>query len=154
MQFTGVPPAVAPLATGHPLGLPAVPDGPARETKVQPVSEQARTGSDAETSGQPPADFWRGLTGLPNPAKHVAPPSIMQIKISAILEEQAEQLTQDLRPPEPAPTGTGASDKASLPPDAPTRAERSPEPEAEPKAPDEPSTPAAPYADAAAVAAP
>ncbi|MBN9890434.1 hypothetical protein [Salipiger abyssi] len=152
MQFTGVPPAVAPLATGHPLGLPAVPDGPARETKVQPVSEQARTGTDGETSGQPPADFWRGLTGLPNPAKHVAPPSIMQIKISAILEEQAERLTQDLRPPEPAPTG--AEDDASPLPAAPTRTEPAPEPEAEPKEPDDPGTPTAPYAEAAVVAAP
>ncbi|MCR8550141.1 hypothetical protein M4578_20145 [Salipiger sp. P9] len=83
------------MATGHPLGLPAVPDGPPTETKVQPVSEQAKTGADAGPSGQTPARFWRGLSGQPDPARHVAPPSIVQIKISAILEKQAEKLLND-----------------------------------------------------------
>lgn len=152
MQFTGVPPAVAPLATGHPLGLPAVPDGPARETKVQPVSEQARIGTDAETRGQPPADFWRGLTGLPNPAKHVAPPSIMQIKISAILEEQAARLTHDAHMPEPV--GTGAEDGPQPPPTAAAPAETADPAPALTTDRDDPGAAAAPYEAAAAFAAP
>ena len=101
MQLTGVPQVVAPLATGHPLGLPGAPVRTAEETKVQPVKEQSTTdtdhGADHGTDGQPPTGFWRSLTGLPDPANHVAPPSIMQIRISALLEEQAEALLKELR---------------------------------------------------------
>ncbi|WP_226621788.1 hypothetical protein [Alloyangia pacifica] len=101
MQLTGVPQVVAPLATGHPLGLPGAPVRTAEETKVQPVKESSTTGTDHSADhaaeGQPPAGFWRSLTGLPDPANHVAPPSIMQIRISALLEEQAEALLKELR---------------------------------------------------------
>ncbi|GGA05423.1 MULTISPECIES: hypothetical protein [Salipiger] len=87
MQFTGVSHAVAPLATGHPQGLPATPDGPPAETRVQPISEQAKagTGSNDAPGGQP------------EPKAHTAPPSIMQIKISALLEQQARSLQEDRR---------------------------------------------------------
>ncbi|MBY6003649.1 hypothetical protein KUV62_07005 [Salipiger bermudensis] len=105
MQMTGVPSLVAPLATGHPLGLPAQPAGPAAETRVQPVAQQAQTGTDPDPGGQPPSNFWRGLTGLPDPKKHVAPPSIMQIKIAALLEEQAQKMV----PSEPVPDGDSAA---------------------------------------------
>uniref|UniRef100_A0A2A3JRR8 Uncharacterized protein n=1 Tax=Alloyangia mangrovi TaxID=1779329 RepID=A0A2A3JRR8_9RHOB len=92
---------VAPLATGHPLGLPGAPVRTAEETKVQPVKEQSTTdtdhGADHGTEGQSPTGFWRSLTGLPDPVNHVAPPSIMQIRISALLEEQAEALLKELR---------------------------------------------------------
>ncbi|SDF34865.1 hypothetical protein SAMN04488105_1181 [Salipiger thiooxidans] len=108
MQFPGVSPAVAPLATGHPQGLPAVPDGPPVETKVQPVAEQAQSRNDPGTGGQPPTNFWRGLAGLPDPSKHVAPPSIMQIKISAILEKQAEKLLDEARKAEAQAASTGS----------------------------------------------
>ncbi|WP_092425472.1 hypothetical protein [Alloyangia pacifica] len=72
---------------------------------MQPVKEQSTTDTDHAadhatdhgTEGQPPAGFWRSLTGLPDPANHVAPPSIMQIRISALLEEQAEALLKELR---------------------------------------------------------
>lgn len=42
MQMTGVSSLVAPLATGHPLGLPAMPAGPATETRVQPSRNRRR----------------------------------------------------------------------------------------------------------------
>ncbi|MBE9639405.1 hypothetical protein [Salipiger mangrovisoli] len=68
---------------------------------MQPVKEQSASDTDHAadhgTEGQPPASFWRSLTGLPDPANHVAPPSIMQIRISALLEEQAEALLKELR---------------------------------------------------------
>ena len=113
MQMTGISSAVAPLATGHPLGLPASPPSSAVETKVQPIAQQAQTGTDPDPGGEPPSSFWRGLTGLPDPAKHVAPPSIMQIRIAALLQEQAEQLVSlapDAPEPESAPASTPASD--------------------------------------------
>ncbi|MCA0998453.1 hypothetical protein [Alloyangia pacifica] len=101
MQFTGVPQVVAPLATGHPLGLPGAPVRTAEETKVQPVKEQSTTdtdqGGEYGADGQPPASFWRSLTGMPDPSSHVAPPSIMQLRITALLEEQAEALLKELR---------------------------------------------------------
>lgn len=114
MQMTGVSSAVAPLATGHPLGLPASPAGPAVETKVQPIAQQSRTGTDPDPGGEPPSNFWRGLTGLPDPSKHVAPPSIMQIRIAALLQEQAEQLVGPA-PDAPAPGTAPAPEEGAAP---------------------------------------
>ena len=125
MQMTGVSSAVAPLATGHPLGLPASPPGPAVETKVQPIAQQARTGTDPDPGGEPPSNFWRGLTGLPDPSKHVAPPSIMQIRIAALLQEQAEQLV-GLTPDAPGPDGASAAASASASDDSGAPAYASP----------------------------
>jgi hypothetical protein len=83
---------------------------------VQPIAQQARTGTDPDPGGEPPSNFWRGLTGLPDPSKHVAPPSIMQIRIAALLQEQAEQLV-GLAPDAPGPdsTSTSASDDGGAP---------------------------------------
>ncbi|GGG87196.1 hypothetical protein GCM10011415_42140 [Salipiger pallidus] len=96
MQFPGLS-QTAPLATGHPQGLPAVNNQPPPVTKVQPVSELAKSGADPQSDpgGQPPNSFWRTLSGMPDPSKHVAPPSMMQIRIARILEEQAKKLTNE-----------------------------------------------------------
>lgn len=127
MQLTGVPQVVAPLATGHPLGLPGAPVRTAEETKVQPVKEQSTTDTDHATDhgteGQPPAGFWRSLTGLPDPANHVAPPSIMQIRISALLEEQAEALLKELRDKAIARMAAGTPAPTLIDSDAPRPAE-------------------------------
>ncbi|WP_353472778.1 hypothetical protein PVT71_01745 [Salipiger sp. H15] len=68
---------------------------------MQPVKEQSTTDTDHATDhgseGQSASGLWRSLTGVPDPANHVAPPSIMQIRISALLEEQAEALLKELR---------------------------------------------------------
>ncbi|NDW57671.1 hypothetical protein G0P98_14290 [Yangia sp. PrR004] len=68
---------------------------------MQPVKEQSTTdtdqGGEYGADGQPPASFWRSLTGMPDPSSHVAPPSIMQLRITALLEEQAEALLKELR---------------------------------------------------------
>lgn len=103
MQFTGVSQAVAPLATGHPQGLPAAPDGPPAETRVQPVSEQAKagTGSNDDPGSQR------------NPKAHTAPPSIVQIKISALLEQQARSLQEDRRASGPE-SGTAKKPRPAL----------------------------------------
>ncbi|SDJ00545.1 hypothetical protein [Salipiger marinus] len=92
MQFPGVPATVAPFATGHPSGLPAAPTPPARETVVQPASKPLP--ADPEPGGLPPSSFWRTLSGLPDPRNHSAPPSIMQLRITAILDEQVEHLRE------------------------------------------------------------
>ncbi|WP_157373947.1 hypothetical protein [Salipiger sp. CCB-MM3] len=67
---------------------------------MQPVKEQSTTdtdqGGEYGADGQPPASFWRSLTGMPDPSSHVAPPSIMQLRITALLEEQAEALLKEL----------------------------------------------------------
>ncbi|EPX85611.1 hypothetical protein [Salipiger mucosus] len=84
--------AVAPLATGHPLGLPATQERTSPATRVQPAAREAAADNNPGTGGQPPGAARRDASGDPDPEPHSAPPSIMQIKITAMLEEQAEAL--------------------------------------------------------------
>ena len=44
-----------------------------------------------KAQGQSPAQFWRSSNGGIDPDQHVAPPSIMQIKISQMLDAQDVQ---------------------------------------------------------------
>lgn len=97
MQFTGVSQSVAPLATGHPLSLPASPIKAAPETRVQPVSKQAKTGAEAGQDGQDRPAAQRQPGGDTVPVDRAAPPSIMQLKISALLQEQAEKLMDEAK---------------------------------------------------------
>ncbi|WP_417724069.1 hypothetical protein [Salipiger sp.] len=121
MQFTGTFLGVSPLATGHPLGLPAVQQKTLVDTKVQPVAQQSKTENDTGREGLPPKEFWRSLTGSPDPATHTAPPSIMQLKILAILDEQAERLDPATAKDGDPAAGTEAPDPAE-PPDPDTAA--------------------------------
>ena len=102
MLFTGANPAVSPLATGHPLGLPAVHEKTPVETRVQPVAKQAKAQNDPGNEGHPPAQFWRAVSGQPDPSQP-APPSIMQLKILAMLDEQAAR-QREPDPPEAVET--------------------------------------------------
>ncbi|MBO9467748.1 hypothetical protein J7443_21130 [Tropicibacter sp. R15_0] len=91
MQPTGPSLWIAPLATGHPHGLPGAKRPEKPTTKVQPL-DQARNPDAALTRGQTPGNFWKAVNGEPIPEEHIAPPSIMQLKISQILDEQAQEL--------------------------------------------------------------
>ena len=117
MQFPGVPAAVAPFATGHPTGLPAAPTPPARETVVQPASRPLPAGP--EPGGLPPSSFWRTLSGLPDPRNHSAPPSIMQLRITAILDEQVEQLREAEPDSTADPTSPAPNNREDPPKTAP-----------------------------------
>lgn len=116
MQISGIPTWYAPQTTGHPLGLPEAQPRAAEKTRVVPITK--RSDSNALSSeGRPPEQFWRATDGDSTPTDHVAPPSIMQIRISRMLEEQASTLqTEDASAlPEPednAPVHTAEDAKA------------------------------------------
>ncbi|MBW4985847.1 hypothetical protein KZZ07_25215 [Mameliella sp. CS4] len=92
MQVTVTPLLTAPQVTGHPQGLPEVSRDPASETRVKPIAD-ARDPEAGLREGQAPAKFWRAANGEPDPDANTAPPSIMQITISRMLEEQAPRTT-------------------------------------------------------------
>ncbi len=75
--------AIAPQATGHPLSLPRDPHPPPPGTRVSPL----RAAPDTSLQAQTPETFWRRMSGLPDPETHVAPPSIMQIRIEQMLQD-------------------------------------------------------------------
>lgn len=91
MQIAGPSLWIAPLATGHPHGLPGAkrPDKPT--TKVQPL-DQSRHPDAALARHHAPEHFWKAANGDPLPDEHIAPPTIMQLKISQMLNEQAQDL--------------------------------------------------------------
>ncbi len=91
MQLTGPSLWIAPLATGHPHGLPGAKRQEKQTTKVQPL-DQARNPDAALTRGQTPGNFWKAVNGEPIPDDHIAPPTIMQLKISQMLDEQAQEM--------------------------------------------------------------
>lgn len=94
---------IAPLSTGHPAGLPKAPKKPMPHTRVTaPGSGDAMAGF---MQGQDPSNFWRAASGQPDPAMHIAPPSIMQMKITQMLDDQAQDQagTADPQASEPTP---------------------------------------------------
>jgi hypothetical protein len=96
MKLVGIPAWYAPHSTGHPLGLPEPARKPSPVT-VKPIAK--RSDPDATLSdGKPPMQFWRSGSGDPDPATHVAPPTIMQIKISRMLADQASGLAETAEP--------------------------------------------------------
>lgn len=103
MHLAGPTPWIAPLATGHPLGLPALQKQPQAQIKVQPA-HAARGMGTMMSDRQPPPHSSPARRDTPDPATHVAPPTIMQIKISQMLDDQAVQLR------DPAETGEGTSE--------------------------------------------
>ena len=99
-------PGTAPLATGHPHGLPEARKPAKPQTRVLPIA-LTRDPEAALTRGQPPVGFWRAVSGEPDP-DHIAPPSIMQIEISRLLDAQRDGSA----PPEDAPTEAPAYSNA------------------------------------------
>lgn len=83
---------------------------------------------DAATQRQegPPAQFWRTLNGGPDPATHIAPPSIMQIKISQLLDAQAGSIDDE------AKSENASKPEAANADQAPNRPTDSTDPEAGP----------------------
>ncbi|MBK0329121.1 hypothetical protein I5535_17735 [Rhodobacteraceae bacterium F11138] len=73
-------PAMAPQPTGHPASLPPEPEKASTGQQVTPPSE-------SETS----REFQSGQRDTKDEA-NTAPPSVMQIKIMEILEQQATEL--------------------------------------------------------------
>lgn len=88
MHLAGPTSWIAPLATGHPLGLPQDPRKNQHPQRVAAVPDGQL--SSTFDKGQTPASFWRMIAGKPDPASHVAPPSIMQLEISRLLDDQAQ----------------------------------------------------------------
>lgn len=88
MQIMSLSVPIAPQTTGHPFGLPENRDPVRRETRVTPVAE-SRNPDAGFKDGKKPLQFWRSAGGAVDPETHIAPPSIMQIKISQLLNEQA-----------------------------------------------------------------
>ena len=82
MNISGALAALAPQPTGHPASLPAEPAVRAQSQSVASASDSTNTrGSGARNSG-------------PDGEQTAAPPSAIQIKITEMLRQQAEDLTQ------------------------------------------------------------
>lgn len=95
MQITALTPQLAPLATGHPLALPAR-VSPA--TPAVPPAGDTDTAATGDQRGRPPMPPSNPEAILRNPEDHVAPPSIMQLKIAAM-----QNAAQDAESPAAAP---------------------------------------------------
>ncbi len=89
MYFSVLPNWAAPVTTGHPFGLPEAGMRGKSTARVPTVSEQpsSDTGFMQEKS---PTRYRRAAGEPPEPENHCPPPSILQLRISAMLEEQAE----------------------------------------------------------------
>lgn len=140
-MFTAVLPLTAPQTTGHPAALPQDLERRAGDTRVTATKAGAEAGtadSKGSGAGQTP---WQKAR---HEQQASAPPTILQIKINSMLEEQQKRLAEEQQAqdaqvdsPEaetPAPT-TQADDieltLASPAPDtvnAPERVETSPTP--------------------------
>lgn len=110
MQLAGLSYLSAPQVTGHPLGLPGAPDRKTSVTEVQPILDARRP--ETQLGRGSPRTFYYAVQNKPDPATHNPPPSIMQIKISQILQDQALG-TKDAEPkPEPETGAQKTSDPA------------------------------------------
>ena len=120
MPMSVSPLLTAPQVTGHPHGLPEPSSDRGDRTRVTPIAD-ARDPQARLKDGQVPTQFWRAVNGEPDPSNHTAPPSIMQITISRMLDEQApRQDAAGKGDPEGAKTGADPT----TPPPAP-RSDRS-----------------------------
>lgn len=126
MQVTKPPTLTAPQVTGHPQGLPGDRPAPDEQTKVKPIAD-ARNPDARLNDGVAPTKFWSAANGKPDPDANTAPPSIMQITISRMLDEQSPRKTApaptdvdaDSAPPTDAPKATEADTGADMTMDAP-----------------------------------
>ncbi|GGB24800.1 hypothetical protein [Allosediminivita pacifica] len=86
-MLTGTTMSSSPLWTGQPFGPQAAQEQPNPDQWVPPIT-QARDPDAQLNHGQPPTRFWRLVGGGPDPATHIAPPSIVQIRITQLLNDQ------------------------------------------------------------------
>lgn len=104
------PAAAAPFASGHPHGLPANRDkaSPAAVEAASPAEKgDQETGRRLATS---PSEELRAA--LEKPGDHVAPPTIMQLRIAAMREAPGSS-PDGTETPEPAPPDTTARTAAA-----------------------------------------
>lgn len=90
MLLTTLPALHAPQPTGHPAALPSVAHSAQAATRVQAPAK----GQDAAGAHIHNGQTGRGAEHTPkkDTQKDTAPPTILQIKINTMLQEQAEKL--------------------------------------------------------------
>ncbi len=123
MQFSVLPNWAAPLSTGHSFGLPETGVQVKSVTRVAAVSKQSFSDTGMMQEKSPPP-FSRPATGQRGASTNVAPPSIMQLKISELLNTQAQNL---------AGQAAEADPEVDSEPEAPELVSRDPEETEKPK---------------------
>lgn len=95
MQLAGLSYLSAPQVTGHPHALPGAPEKKPPLAEVQPILDARRP--ETQLGRNSPRTFYFAVQNEPDPVAHNPPPSIMQIKISQMLQDQVvgEQLDKD-----------------------------------------------------------
>ena len=88
MQLSVLPLLSAPPVAGHAQGLPGERPEPPAPDRIKPILD-ARNPEARLKEGLAPSKFWRAATGQPDPATGDVPPSILQIRITRLLEDQA-----------------------------------------------------------------
>lgn len=91
MQPIGMIATHAPLATGHPFGLPEAKGEAPKATRIQPVVDLQKK-DDMQSDRHVPQLPWFGSKDDKEPVERPAPPSLMQIKITQMLNEQAREI--------------------------------------------------------------
>lgn len=129
-MFTAVPPLMAPQTTGHPAGLPQDVARQNPETRITAPKEGAATANaQGDTPSGQKSPFPKGADG-----KATAPPTILQIRINSMLEEQQRERDEqqaEQTAAEAPEAGTSELDRAA--PAAPAEAApKAPAPEEEP----------------------
>lgn len=110
MQVSGISSLSAPQGSGFPALSSGAKADSTGKTKVLPVV--GSRDPESQRSAGPPAQFWRTLNGGPDPATHIAPPSIMQIKITQMLDEQAVAMDDTYETDEASALRAANADKA------------------------------------------
>lgn len=88
MQFSITTLAMAPMITGHPLGLPEAKRSTKSPFEIKPISKRGDIDT-AIADARTPAEFRRAVSGRPH-ADQAAPPSMLQIRISQLLAEETK----------------------------------------------------------------
>ncbi|WP_417523763.1 hypothetical protein [Marinovum sp.] len=99
-MFTAVLPLTAPQTTGHPAALPQDLERRTAETRVtaaKPGAETGTAGSKGSGAGETP---WQKAR---REEQASAPPTILQIKINSMLEEQQKRLAEEQQAREASP---------------------------------------------------
>ncbi|SDY41210.1 hypothetical protein SAMN05444340_107137 [Citreimonas salinaria] len=97
MQFSITTLSMAPMITGHPLGLPEAKRATKSPYEIKPIAKRGDIDS-AIADARTPAEFRRAVSGRPTDDQ-AAPPSMLQIRISQLLAEE-------IAPPEPGKDDT------------------------------------------------
>lgn len=88
MQFSISTLSMAPMITGHPLGLPEAKRSTKSPFEIKPITKRGDIDT-AIADARTPAEFRRAVSGRPHPDQ-AAPPSMLQIRISQLLAEETK----------------------------------------------------------------